>query len=163
MIITVLSYRDVSYSSLSGKSKMYNWKHTQGNSLPTRAKAENAQEKEGIARASRERGKLRGRNRGRGEGWGRKVWGEGGSIGDRERRGEGICRARAVPSQDCARDRRWQRKTRNSEEAHDKSFSDCKAKASWNLPIADGTKLRTSGRIQQRGKTLASEETQIVE
>jgi hypothetical protein len=42
--------------------------HTQGNSLPIRAKAKNAQEREGEGRASRERGKLRGRSRGRGEG-----------------------------------------------------------------------------------------------
>jgi hypothetical protein len=41
---------------------------TQGNSLPIRAKAKNAQEREEMGRASRERGKLRGRSRGREEG-----------------------------------------------------------------------------------------------
>jgi hypothetical protein len=41
---------------------------TQRNSLPIRAKAKNAQRKEGIGRASKERGKLRGRSRGKGKG-----------------------------------------------------------------------------------------------
>jgi hypothetical protein len=46
----------------------YNCKNTEGNSLPIRAKAKNAQGREGLGRASREKGKLRGRSRGRGEG-----------------------------------------------------------------------------------------------
>ncbi len=56
-----------------------------------------------------------------------------GSIGKRDRRRlrrEGICWARAVPSQGCTRNRRLQQKTRNSEKAHNRGLGDCKTNAS---------------------------------
>ncbi len=48
----------------------------------------------------------------------RKIGDKGGSIGKRERRRGGVCRARAVPSQVGTRNRKRERKTRNPEKAH---------------------------------------------
>ena len=86
--------------------------------------------REERGRASRERGSSRGRSRGKGKRGGRKAKGKGGSIGEREGRREGICRARAVPSQSCARNRRRQRKTRNSQETHNRGLGNGETNAS---------------------------------
>ncbi len=48
----------------------------------------------------------------------------GGSVGERNRRGERVCLARTVPSKESRRNRLQQWKTRNSEDAHDGSFGD---------------------------------------
>jgi hypothetical protein len=104
----------------------------------------------------RGRGGLRGGSRG-GEGRRRRRKGKkGGSIGKRNRRREGISRARAIPSKGSTREKRRQGKARNSKKTHYSSLGNCLSNTRWDLPIAYSTKLGTSRRIEHRGKTLAS-------
>ena len=88
------------------------------------AKANNAQERE-KDRAAKGEGGLRGGCRG-GEGRRRRRKGKkGGSIGERNRRREGISRARAIPGKGSTREKRRQGKARNSKKTHYSSLGNC--------------------------------------
>ena len=81
------------------------------------AKANNALERRNE-RASGNREELLRRGTGRGQKRRRGEGAKGGSIGERNRRGERICRARAIPSKSRRRNELGQRETRNSKKTH---------------------------------------------